>query len=822
MTPSSPADPLTGTVLSGQFRLVERLASGGMGTVYSAEQLDANNRSVAVKLLELPKTLDPDTESMARERFQREAKAMSLLTHPHTVRLYAFGDDPETGLLWLAMEKLEGMDLGAFIELEAPMAPERAVRIVEQICRSVGDAHSHGIIHRDLKPANIFLCTHEGYPEWVKVLDFGIARVLGDDADLTGSGRFTGTPKYMAPEQGEAGSEVTASADFYALGCILFEMLTGSSPYPADSVATCLHAHMHDPIPRVVARGLYEEEGNSWDHAFLKILAKRAGGRPQSATEMIALLESTLSGQSHEPDRPPTSPVVGRVDPVVRSSSVGGSGGTSDAPERGSSGASRWLWALWLFAGIAALALWSLSGGQPEPDPAPKLKPVVDVVKESAQRSALDLAYERDDLPTPPGDCRVESAAVISPLLNALSMVSSELSRSGAREVLDSLVGAPALESVKSQPEVVFIRGLVSLRAGMASSEVAGLADVAAVQCPGWIAPPLLKAWALMTAPSKAVRASAIPILEGALESDALSKEIRADVHVRLARLYETQPEKVVSIATAVIERFAGSKSVGQATLLRGAARLSLGRAALATSDLKEAIRLNEGGALSAPSYLALARAIRHNNPKADVRKYCLRAITLARNSGREEIEAEALTICPDKPDWERVYRGLIAAYNAHGEEAYFKAFANPMDCYYTKVQAARGFLRDSRAAHFRDRTGSRQRIEELRVLWSGAAEVGFVESGELRSGSRAKSHERGIIMRRLDGEWRVTVEVSREKNGCAPELFNDAPEPEVMPPGETSTPEPSNGPKAPSIAPTVTPTVAPSAGSPPAEAPRP
>ena len=160
----------------------------------------------------------------------------------------------------------------------------------------------------------------------------------------------------------------------------------------------------------------------------------------------------------------------------------------------------------------------------------------------------------------------------------------------------------------------------------------------------------------------------------------------------------------------------------------------------------------------------------------------------------------------------------LIGAYNAHEQDAYFKTFASPMDCYYSKVKAESELLRDSRAEHFRDRTGSTQHIQELRVIWSGAAEVGFIESGEVRSGERVSRHERGLIMRRLDGEWRVTVEVSREKNGCAPELFNDAPEPEVLPSDGAGSLEPPPAEEAPS----VTPTVVPSAGSPPAEAPRP
>lgn len=800
MSSSSQPESLAGLVLSGQFRLVERLASGGMGTVYSAEQLDANDRRVAVKLLELPKTLTEDEQGRAREGFQREAKAMSLLTHPHTVRLYAYGDDPDTGLLWLAMEMLEGMDLAEFIRLEAPVAPVRAVRIVEQICRSIGDAHGHGIIHRDLKPANVFLCTHEGYPEWVKVLDFGIARILGDDVAATGSGRFSGTPRTMAPEQCRAGGEITPATDFYSLGCVLFEILTGQPPYRAESVAECLSAHMNAPIPRVVAEGLDQDETKAWDHAFMRLLAKRASGRPQSATEMIELLKRALRGEGSSSEV--TSTGVPRIEEAASATSPTPSGENGSLKPR-ARGASRWLWSLWGLAVLAAIFLWE---GEPQPLERPehpdrsgaeapgdqsegRARPTKSPKRQSAARTALDSAYTRLELPLPPASCQVQASEVISPLLNALSAIAGAEVGDGHRAALSSLTEDPALVPLKSQPEVVFVRGFVGLTADMAPTEVAGLAGVSEVQCPTWMAPVVLKARALMDSSSAAARARAIPLLERALGSEQLSKSAQADSRVRLARLQEEEPDKVVSITTAVIERYGETDSVGEAYLLRGEARLRLERVALATADLKRAIQLNEGGPFAAHAYLGLARALRTADPEAEVQKFCVRALTLARNAGNAELETRALELCPEKPAWEQAYRGLITAYNTHEADLYFGQFADPMDCFYARPEADVAFLREQRLKHFTDRTGSSQHIEELKVIWSGAAEVGFIEHGQLRNEGRVNDHERGIIMRRIDGSWRVTAEVARAQNVCAPELFN---EPAPAPP--TKEREPNDG----------------------------
>jgi serine/threonine protein kinase/tetratricopeptide (TPR) repeat protein len=294
-------DPLLDTVLDGKFRVEALLGRGGNGAVYKVAQIKAKNRHVALKILELPKTIGPDEQEVLIARFHREAEAMGRLNHPNTVSMYAFGDDEETGLLWLSMELLKGEDLKSFIEREAPIAPGRAVKIAEQVCRSLDDAHEKKIIHRDLKPGNVFLCEYGSYTDWVKVLDFGIARLLDQDSSVTSTGMATGTPKYMAPEQCRAGGKISPVTDMYALGCMLFELITGAPPFNDGSIAELLVAQISSVIPRVEAPGLTEHECRVWSQAMLKLLSKRPRGRPQSALEMVQFLEDTLARAAAPP-----------------------------------------------------------------------------------------------------------------------------------------------------------------------------------------------------------------------------------------------------------------------------------------------------------------------------------------------------------------------------------------------------------------------------------------------------------------------------------------------------------------------------------------
>ncbi len=224
---------MVGRTVAGRYVIQSRIGSGGMGTVYRAVQTGLG-RPVALKLLKDEVSWDPDTIT----RFHREAKAMSLLVHANTVRVFDFGQTPE-GTLYLAMEFLEGDLLTRRIEQEGGLTPPEAIGIAIQILSSLHEAHSKGIIHRDLKPDNILLASVEGHDvPVVKVLDFGIAKVFEGDNQFdqleTQAGTVFGTPRYMSPEQAQ-GKPLDARSDIFSAGLILYELLCNVRPFGGHS-----------------------------------------------------------------------------------------------------------------------------------------------------------------------------------------------------------------------------------------------------------------------------------------------------------------------------------------------------------------------------------------------------------------------------------------------------------------------------------------------------------------------------------------------------------------------------------------------------------
>jgi len=236
---------LVGTTFDGRFEILGLLGDGGMGAVYKAREI-AKGREVAVKVIRTELTNDIDVA----KRFLREAKVSSRLAHPNTVTVYDYGQTKD-GVLFLSMELLDGRTLEEVLSSEGRVAPARAGLIGTQIFEALDAAHKQGVVHRDLKPSNIMLVKDAKGREVVKVLDFGLAKSLGSDFNTT-AGFLMGTPAYLAPEIILRG-EVNFASDLYAVGVLLFEILSGHVPFEDEEIPAVLMAHAHRPPPALPA-----------------------------------------------------------------------------------------------------------------------------------------------------------------------------------------------------------------------------------------------------------------------------------------------------------------------------------------------------------------------------------------------------------------------------------------------------------------------------------------------------------------------------------------------------------------------------------------
>ncbi len=285
-----PIDPLVGRVLDDKYRLDEQLGEGGMGMVYRATHL-LIDRPVAVKVLNTRFVED----EAARARFRREARAAGSLQHPNVAAVTDFGQTSD-GLVYIVMELLEGRSLRDVLMLEAPLDVARAVSLMLQVAAAVAAAHEGGIIHRDLKPGNIFIAQRRSSPPVVKVLDFGIAKLAADaveDAEthaLTQTGVMIGTPRYMSPEQCD-GAKLSPAADVYSLGIILYEMLTGVTPFNGTTPIAVAVQHSSKPPRR--PRELRPAIPAALEAVVLRALAKNPEERPADASEFRRELYQT-------------------------------------------------------------------------------------------------------------------------------------------------------------------------------------------------------------------------------------------------------------------------------------------------------------------------------------------------------------------------------------------------------------------------------------------------------------------------------------------------------------------------------------------------
>jgi len=358
-----------GVRLGRRYEIEELLGEGGMGRVYLATHVDIGKR-VAVKVLHPSYSRMPDLVS----RFRREARAATKIGNPHIVEVYDSGKTVD-GSIYFVMEYLTGIDLADVLASEGRLGIERAVNIATQICEAVAAAHEAGIIHRDLKPENIFLCTRENTPDFVKVLDFGLAQSTGLEESrkerLTNPGMAMGTPEYMAPEQA-AGKKTDHRADVYAVGTLLYEMIVGTPPHMGDNIMEVFNRKAVEPVvppsehraevppdlERVVMWALeYDAEARPQSMAQLSYeLTKLSRGRAGAVASLLGIpnVVSDASGQAlaipdtgEQPYEP--EPFTAHVRPKDRSGRALG-----------------WLVALMviLAAGLGGVALFLRYGGE--------------------------------------------------------------------------------------------------------------------------------------------------------------------------------------------------------------------------------------------------------------------------------------------------------------------------------------------------------------------------------------------------------------------------------------------------------------------------
>jgi len=288
------ADPFIGRdILDGQFRILQKIGSGGMGSVYKASQ-PSMNRMVAVKILHPKLTNRKDLVS----RFRHEASAMSHLTHPNTVKVFNYGE-LEDGSLYIVMEFLAGRNLHQTVRQEGPMPYQRALPILVQVCGALGEAHHKGIIHRDLKPENIFLCVDPiSGGDSARVLDFGLAKVTEREMNpgsiaLTQEGMVFGTPEFMSPEQAQ-GMTLDPSSDIYSLAVILYEALTGKLPFNAKLPMEFIQHHVASKPIDLNSRVSGLTFPPELAAVLSRAMAKKPTQRYQTAAEFAAALQAVV------------------------------------------------------------------------------------------------------------------------------------------------------------------------------------------------------------------------------------------------------------------------------------------------------------------------------------------------------------------------------------------------------------------------------------------------------------------------------------------------------------------------------------------------
>jgi serine/threonine protein kinase len=305
-------DEHIGKTVANKYRVEQMIGEGGMGKVYKATQLSLD-KPVVLKVLR--QALLSDERTVAR--FQREAKAASRLNHPNSISVLDFGQ-ADDGAMYIAMEYVQGKDLHHILSREWPLPESRVIRVISQVLSALADAHSAGVIHRDLKPENIMVEQRRGEADFVKVLDFGIAKIVDGTNDegpaLTRAGFVCGTPEYMSPEQAR-GAQLDHRSDLYAVGVILYQLTCGMLPFDSDSAVGFATKHLTEVPPPPTKRRPEAKVSPGMERLIMKALAKNPDDRPQTAeqfrAELLAIEKERRAAVGTSARRPASSSAPG-------------------------------------------------------------------------------------------------------------------------------------------------------------------------------------------------------------------------------------------------------------------------------------------------------------------------------------------------------------------------------------------------------------------------------------------------------------------------------------------------------------------------------